>query len=1110
MRAGQGGVNVELALQGLVGSMSVEAVEGVERVSHPFRYRVDFHAAHLDMDRARGRAARLCISEPHAGERYVHGVVEEVTARMTRWDHHAYSVVVVPEPFLLSYRHGFEVFQDLDVRGICERVFERAGLSRDGFEWRLSGRYPIREMCVQYDESEWAFVSRLLEAEGIWYRFQHDADGTVMVLGDDSRAAPRARPEPLSFELRTSDLEATRAHGVEQEWRLVEGQVELDDYDGFRPSRDLRARAEAGGEREWFELPGGYATEADGARLAAVRLAERQWPRRTSVFQTTALVTTAGTRVTVAGAPLATDDGLIVANELTIRAPTATADGAPQEAWEVTNRLEVIAEDQVFRPRRKTPRPRITGPQTARVVGPADQEVWVDEHGRVKLQFHWDRRGQLDEHASTWVPVAHGHVTGAMMLPRIGWEVVVEFRYGDPDRPVVTGRVYNPFFPPPHALPERCTVTSFGTDTLPGRERVNELRFEDRAGDEHVALTAARDLREHTVLHRQVTVRHDENREVGAARSEVVGVLRGLRVDRSYGQSVGRAHEVSVGNDRHETVVGNVSEQVGGDLTLHVANLYLAQVGTGVPGALFSALREPEMSPADTVLEAVIDLMQPGRDALSNASELAPSPVWSDAPSAQPVLGPALGAMTAPPTAAPSAQPSSSGPSDLEPDGPAADSSALGSAVASADTAEATSGWEANPSRRLDEADGGMDLDGASGAGSDALEDVLPFAARLAEVGASARHATARAAEVAAVVSRVKKAASEARGLGGDASGLALLDGASGIVAATSTSEISLPTGVASTNPLAFVSGLLRPESSRWDAIRSAVGDIDATLQGIEAAAHIFDAPVGEQPEPTSHRASWRHPFEREATHFAATVAAALIRGDVRDERDGGHDDLVSPDEQADTAGDEPDGPRSDHAEEDPGPRDTEPPGIEPQDAEPHDTEPQDGAGNQPQGSGAWTVRVGGDTTENIAGAVVMATAGDLRIAVGGEASETERAARYEQIGESRAEVVHGDKTESTGPYVLSASEGIELSSDDTLRIAVEGDATSVVGGARTLTAASRVEVRGGSLAMNATETITFECGAARVSISADGISIEGNQITIRADDIGVDSPALG
>ncbi|MCA9608450.1 MAG: type VI secretion system tip protein VgrG [Myxococcales bacterium] len=1122
MQHTQRGVAIDLSLEGLTGPVSVESLHGVERVSAPFVYRVQFHAAHVDLERARGAAARLELAEERGGERFVHGVVEEITVRPTPWaDRHGYSVVIVPEAALLQYRHGFEIFQGLDVEQICTRVFERAGLDMGGFEWRLNASYPTRQMCVQYDETEWAFVSRLLEAEGIWYRFQHDAERTVMVFCDDSGSAPEAEPSPLSFDFRRSDVEAFHAHELEQTWSLVESRVELDDYDGFRPSRELRASAtrEGPSEREWFEYPGGYDDEAQGARLAEVRLAERAWPGRLTFFDTTALATTAGTRVSIAGAPVATDDGLVVANELTIRTPPDSPEPASDGTREVLNRLEVIAQDQPFRPARTTPRPRIAGPQTARVVGPADQEVWVDEHGRVKLQFHWDRRGQLDEQASHWVPVAHGHVTGAVMHPRIGWEVVVEFRHGDPDRPLVTGRVYNPFFPPPHALPERATVTAFGSDTLPGRELVNELRFEDRAGQEHVAVTAARDLREVTVLHRHVTVAHDESREVGVDRAEVVGVLRNVRVDERLSQSVGQAHDVVVGNDRHVLVVGNASEQIQQDLALDVTNFYFAQVGTGVPGTLFSALREPVDSPADALLDAVAALLEPARAAIEpEMSETGSSrELWSELPRATPVLGPVLGRMDEPPTP-PEPAADATGSSPGESAGTGAEAvQVLGDVAEGAlevmDGLDTASEW-------LDGAwdgDLGDDLDpealeGGSLPSFDAgalLEDIAPFVGKLVEVGASAAGANDQLRGVADAVAAIQAASRGARQLGADSSALALLDGATGLGNQSSTNAGASPLGgaPATNDGLSFVSGLLAPIASAWDGIQSVVGgDIHGTLVGIIAAANIAEAPEGQDPEPAWHRASWAHPYEREATHFAATVAAALLRGEVRDERWQNDEEEESSSDDTGGAESEEQATEEDDSGTEPNSEESEDDGQEPEPEE----EPADEAENQPQGRGTWTVRVAGSTTEQIAGVAVWATATDMRIAVGGNATETTRMARFEQVGESRAEVVRGNKTESTGRYAVAAPEGIELHSDDTLRIAVDGDATSAAAGSRTLTAGQRVEVSGGNLHLNATDTITFECGAARVSVSSDGIAIEGTQITVRGDDIGVDSPALG
>ncbi len=638
------------------------SIVGTEAVSRPFQYELEVLAEDIDLDAARASEALLELTDVDGRERIVHGVIEEISVSPTEWeDRNLYRLVLVPEPYLLRHRHGFRIFQALSVPDICRRVFEGAGLPSERFEWRLSASYAPRELCVQYDESEWDFVSRLCEAEGIWYRFEHRADGHTMVFGDDSARTPRIESSPLPFAFAHTAALGARAYAAHDGLVSVEDHVSLDDYDRLRPSQDLAAEAHADSdsEREWYEYPGDYADVATGRRLARTRLDEIRARHHTIDIETTAFDAVAGKRVVVVGAPMDVPDGFIVESRL------AVGRGADEEQWGVHSTLTLIPETQPFRPPRRTPRPRATGVQTARVTGPAGEEVHVDEYGRVKVQFHWDRDAQLDEHTSCWVPVAQGQTTGAIMHPRVGWEVVVEFREENPDRPIVTGRVYNPFFPPPHALPERKTVTAHRSDSLPGRERINEIRFEDLAGDEHIAVTAGYDLREVTVVDRRVTVHRHENREVGANRAETVGVLQRVRAARNLSDRVGLTQTVFVGNNRVSMVRRSASEQIQNDLSHTVGSLAFVQVGAGVPGRVQTLLQQSEEGPAHVMLESLEPLLESVRDAAGeDASDAGRAQQLFEETDLPPtyVLGPVLGGLTRGPEMAATQAPSDSSP----------------------------------------------------------------------------------------------------------------------------------------------------------------------------------------------------------------------------------------------------------------------------------------------------------------------------------------------------------------------------------------------------------------------------------------------------------------
>ncbi|HHH28483.1 MAG TPA: hypothetical protein ENK57_09075 [Polyangiaceae bacterium] len=662
---------------------------------------------------------------------------------------------------------------------------------------------------------------------------------------------------------------------------------------------------------------------------------------------------------------------------------------------------------------------------------------------------------------------------------------------------------------------------------------MNELRFEDRAGDEHLAVTAARDLREITVLNRRVTVRNDENREVGEDRIEVVGVLESLRVDQRFSQSVARAHNLTVGHDRHVFVAGNVSLQVQQDLELNVTQLYFSQIGEGISGVLFSPLRAPVHSPADTVVDALADLLEPSLAAVEEvASETgAGEPLWAEQPDPSATLGAVMGRLTDPPSEEPEEEGDSSG--EAQPPGDSGLGDVLGAVGDIAEGAAAVAAVVDGAAGALDSLDsgvGGVSSLGALGGDTDwaaatglvggVLAEVIPEEVIPDELGpvlgvlqgvaALATGSEPPAKATAQVVGGVASLALGAAGLGADPNALQMVSGVSELAGVGGVSDVSgalSSVSGADDDPLGFLSVLSEPAGSPWDGIASTVGDINAVVQGIAAAASLAEAAAGQEPEPAFFRPGGAHPHEREAMHFAATVAAAWIRGEVHERgfnspEEDAEDDEAETTESGETTADDSAG--GDSAGDDSGASDT------------RDTEPPEAAEDeeeeaiQPQGRGTWSVDVAGATTENVAGIVVEGTAGDMRTAVGGDSTSTIRLAHVEQIGESRAEVVQGNKTESADRFAVTAPEGIELHSGGTLRMTVNGDATYSIAGARTLTSADSLELSGANLALNATETVTFECGAARVSVSADGIAIEGTEITIRGDDIGVDSPALG
>uniref|UniRef100_UPI0011446672 type VI secretion system Vgr family protein n=1 Tax=Myxococcus sp. AB025B TaxID=2562794 RepID=UPI0011446672 len=634
-------VSVTASIPGQRGDLVVHALRGEEEVSRRFVFELDLSATELAPEEARGGFAHVVLEDAFGQVREVSGVVDRVDvvatddpAQLVR-----YRLTLVPQPWLVAYRYGFRIFQELSVPDIVKAVFKDAGLEDKLFRWSLEGAYPRREYCVQYDESEWDFVCRLLEEEGIWFAFEHSADGHVMVLSDASESAEVMEPDALPFRYDASlGGDAVAVWDWRSGVRASVSKVSLDDYDMLHPSKKLAADqlAEDSVQAEWYEYPGRYTQPADGKRLAKRRLEELRGRRKSARARTNAMTLAPGRRVSLVGHPFADGEYFITASRLHLRFHGQQEPGPLVDtgAAHCEVDFDVVPSAQVFRPRRETPRPRIQGLQTARVTGPSGQELHCDEHGRVKVQFHWDRDGMLDDKSSCWVRVTQAHTTGSVMIPRIGWEVLIEFVEGDPDRPVCLGRLYNPLNPPDYSLPAQKTVSGHRSNSSPGAGGSNEVSFDDSADSQRVYVNGAYDINIKAANDKSAKVAVNQKRTIGTNREMSVGANEKMAVKGIHNASVGKDHKVTVGANRAVKVSGIIGEEITGAVTLKVGGLENMQVGDPAEGLLESietlalegaiALAGKAASRAEA---ALLGPLMPGlnaaREALGTAAELA-------------------------------------------------------------------------------------------------------------------------------------------------------------------------------------------------------------------------------------------------------------------------------------------------------------------------------------------------------------------------------------------------------------------------------------------------------------------------------------------------------
>jgi len=578
------------------GHLAVSEFSITEELSRPYTAVVMLVAregVETETSQLLGQEAALSIHLDPETTRYVHGVI----TRLEKWgsgagpDRRRYVAHLSPRLQTLGLRAQCRIFQDLSVPEIVQEVLSEGGVA---LRLALSSDYPRRDYCVQYRETDFDFVSRLLEEEGIFYSFEHEQDGHTVVLRDSAAACPDLDGDPQILFREESGM-ATEEHvfAFREHREVRPNLVTLRDFQFLQPGLDLTSSAKAGsltalaGALEIYDYPGRYGEPGTGRRYSQTRLEELQVEAETGAGSSTSRRLSPGQVFELADHPLEELNGdyLILSVKHRGWQPEALHSHHGLVATErrrYENEFVCLRAGVAFRPQCKTPRPIISGSQTAIVVGPPSEEIFTDEHGRIKVQFHWDREGNRDDRSSCWIRVSQawaGPGWGALYLPRIGHEVVIEFLEGDPDRPMVTGSAYNGTNPPPIKLPHDKTQSTLRSASSPGGAGSNELRFEDAAGSEEVYLHAQKDL--------DIVVENDKTQHVGGNeslrvdkdRSRSVGGNQSLLVEKNDASTIHQNQSLEVALDRTTIVGGSHSETIGGDQSVHVGATSSITVG---------------------------------------------------------------------------------------------------------------------------------------------------------------------------------------------------------------------------------------------------------------------------------------------------------------------------------------------------------------------------------------------------------------------------------------------------------------------------------------------------------------------------------------------------
>ncbi len=538
-----------------------------------------------------------------------HGVITEISQTGVDRGHGFYRLRLANRLELLSRRTNLRIFQQQSIIEITKSIFQEHNIEGDAIAFNLVNEYLPRDYCVQYRETDLAFVRRILAEEGVYWHVSHSDKAHIINFNDNLNAHQLLAQPEVSWRKPTGQLhDEAICHSLRFSSAITHHQSSITDYNFQKPALSLAQKL--GETNDHYDYPGHYSTPDVGGRLAAIRLQAHEVEQQTVDGVATARNFTTGSLFDLYDHPAADANQQWLLNETLqfISQPQLLAEESSQKnSFEYRVEFRALPSATQYRAN-FIPKPRISGAQTAVVTGPEGEEIYVDEFARIKVQFHWDREGEHNENSSCWVRVGQswaGGAFGQVAIPRIGQEVIVDFINGDPDQPLVTGSVYNGLQKTPYELPEHKTRTVFKTDTHQG-EGSNEIYLEDKLNEQEVYLHAQKDYN-HVAEHnydavtgndRSEDVAHDQLEMVTNNRESTVGhdetkVVENDRIFTTAQDQLAQIHSIQetviekdliehVNNQRKETTYANHDDETGGDYEHMVHGKYVVEASDSI------------------------------------------------------------------------------------------------------------------------------------------------------------------------------------------------------------------------------------------------------------------------------------------------------------------------------------------------------------------------------------------------------------------------------------------------------------------------------------------------------------------------------------------------
>ncbi|EFB2526360.1 TPA: type VI secretion system Vgr family protein, partial [Escherichia coli] len=591
---GSGTHNVTLSGSAVPDGMLLFAsLGGTETVGELFTYSIKLKtpdtlnlgyvspAANLQLKPMVGKDLCVNIELDGGGKRYISGLVTAARVAGHQGRSVVYELRLEPWLKILTHTSDYKAFQNKNVVDILDEVL-------DEYPWpvekRLVENYPTRAWQVQYGETDFAFIQRLMQEWGIYWWFEHSENSHTLVLADAINVHKACADSPLvCYYQKGLKLDKEFIHTITANESLRSGQWVLNDFDFMKPRSLLKSTVanprETGlAEYEHYEWPGDYFTKSEGEMLTRIRMEEQRSPGSRVQGSGNIRTLMTGFTFTLENYPTAEVNREYLLVQTTLFIQDNAQHSGQEQHFSYSTSFELHPTSEVYRPQRTLSKPHTKGPQSAIVTGPAGQEIWTDKYGRVKVQFGWDRYGKNDENSSCWVRVSYpwaGKGFGGIQIPRIGQEVLVDFKNGDPDLPIIVGRTYNQDTMPPWGLPGAATQSGFYSHTIGGGPtNANALRFEDKPGGEEVWLHAEKDQR--------IEVNNNESHWVGNNRLKVIDKTETAIIGEERSLTVQMDDTSLAGQNKTIQAVQNLRLAAGDSIILSCGKTILQMTSDGI------------------------------------------------------------------------------------------------------------------------------------------------------------------------------------------------------------------------------------------------------------------------------------------------------------------------------------------------------------------------------------------------------------------------------------------------------------------------------------------------------------------------------------------------